>query len=124
MEPLYIQGTDESPTVILDKAAGKFEFSGKSLPEDVKTFYQPILEWLENYSTNPNPDTIVSFKMEYFNSASAKQIMDVLSVFEKIHKSGNKVLIRWHFMSDDEDMEDAGASYEGIVDVPIELVAY
>ncbi len=124
MEPLYLQGTDESPTVILDKLAGKFEFSGKSMPEDVKAYYQPILEWLNQYAENPNPDTVVNFKMEYFNSASAKQIMDVLSIFEKISQAGNKVLIRWHYMTDDEDMEDAGASYQGIVDVPIELIAY
>jgi hypothetical protein len=124
MEPLYVEGTDESPTIILDKSAGKFEFTGKSLPEDVKAFYNPVLEWLDGYIANPNPDTVVSFKMDYFNSASAKQIMDIMSCFEKVYQKGNKVLIRWHFMADDEDMEDAGASYEGIIDVPIELVAY
>lgn len=124
MEALYLEGTDESPKIILDKTSGKFEFSGKSLPEDVKAFYAPVLEWLDGYVSDPNPDTVVNFRMDYFNSASAKQIMDILSCFEKVHKQGKKVLIRWHFLSDDEDMEDAGASYEGIVDVPIELVAF
>jgi hypothetical protein len=124
MEPLYIEGTDESPAIILDKSAGNFEFSGKSLPEDVKAFYNPVLEWLDGYIANPNPDTVVNFRMDYFNSASAKQIMDILTCFEKIYQKGNDVLIRWHFASDDEDMEDAGASYEGIIETPIELIAY
>ncbi|NLK16784.1 MAG: DUF1987 domain-containing protein [Bacteroidales bacterium] len=124
MEPLYIEGTDESPEIILDKSAGNFEFKGKSLPEDVKAFYNPVLEWLDGYIANPNPDTVVNFRMDYFNSASAKQIMDILTCFEKVYQKGNDVLIRWHFASDDEDMEDAGASYEGIVDLPIELIAY
>ena len=124
MNPLYIQGTDESPDIMLDKSAGKFDFSGKSLPEDVKVFYSPVLDWLEQYIADPNPETIVNFKMDYFNSASAKQIMDIMSAFEKVHLKGLKVLIRWHYSEDDEDMEDAGASYEGIVDVPIELISY
>ncbi|MDD2565176.1 MAG: DUF1987 domain-containing protein, partial [Salinivirgaceae bacterium] len=111
MDPLYIEGTDESPDIMLDKSAGKFEFTGKSLPEDVKAFYGPVLDWLDGYIAEPNPETIVNFKMDYFNSASAKQIMDIMTCFEKVHLKGLKVLIRWYFYDDDEDMEDAGASY-------------
>ena len=124
MDPLYIEGTDESPDIMLDKSAGKFEFTGKSLPEDVKAFYGPVLDWLDGYIADPNPETIVNFKMDYFNSASAKQIMDIMTCFEKVHLKGQKVLIRWHYYEDDEDMEDAGSSYDGIIDVPIELISY
>ena len=78
MDPLIIEPTDESPEVILDKENGRFEFGGKSLPEDVKEFYSPILIWLENYVKDPNDETHVKFKFDYFNSASAKQILDIL----------------------------------------------
>ena len=124
MESLIIQPTDESPEVILDKDNGKFEFGGKSLPEDVKEFYSPVHVWLDNYLQDPNNETHVKFKFEYFNSASAKQILDILAVFERIKSKGNEVKIDWYFSEDDEDMEEAGESYGSLVELPINLIAY
>lgn len=124
MEAKRIQGTDESPEVILDKETNEFKFVGKSLPEDVKEFYNPIIDWIGNYVEEPNDETIVEFNMEYFNSASSKQILDILEKFALLNDKGKKIMVKWHFMEDDEDMEDAGESYADIVDVPFELVSY
>ncbi|MBI9066919.1 MAG: DUF1987 domain-containing protein [Salinivirgaceae bacterium] len=124
MEAKRITGTDESPEVILDKGSNEFKFIGKSLPEDVKEFYTPILEWIEAYAEDPNEDTVIEFNMEYFNSASSKQILDVLERFALIVEQGKKVSVKWHYMEDDEDMEDAGESYADIVEIPFELISY
>ncbi|HAM96979.1 MAG TPA: nuclear pore complex subunit [Marinilabiliales bacterium] len=124
MEAKRLAGTDESPEVILDKTTSEFKFTGKSLPEDVKEFYNPILEWIEKYVQNPNEETVVEFNMEYFNSASSKQILDILERFSMLKENGKKVAIKWHYLHDDEDMEDAGESYADIVDVPFELISY
>ena len=124
MDTLKISGTDESPEIILDKITSEMVFSGKSLPEDVKEFYKPVISWLEKYTENPNDITKVEFKLEYFNSASSKQILDILTRFERIHKKGKKVEISWCYQSDDEDMEDAGLAFAGILEVPIKLVHY
>ena len=124
MESKRIPGTDESPEVILDKVTNEFKFTGKSLPEDVKEFYNPILDWIERYVETPNEETVVEFNMEYFNSASSKQILDILERFSHIVGKGKKVSVKWHYMVDDEDMEDAGESYADIVNVPFELISY
>ncbi|MDA3866650.1 MAG: DUF1987 domain-containing protein [Salinivirgaceae bacterium] len=124
MEPLIIEPTDESPEIILDKENGRFEFGGKSMPEDVKEFFGPIHLWLEEYAKEPNDETYVKFKFEYFNSASAKQILDILAFFEKVKEAGKEVKIDWYFLDDDEDMEEAGESYGTLVELPINLVAY
>ncbi|MFO7864436.1 MAG: DUF1987 domain-containing protein [Salinivirgaceae bacterium] len=124
MEPLIIEPTDESPEIILDKGNGRFEFGGKSMPEDVKEFFGPVHHWLEGYAKEPNDETYVKFKFEYFNSASAKQILDILAFFEKVKEAGKEVKIDWYFLEDDEDMEEAGESYGTLVELPINLVAY
>lgn len=123
MEAKRLAGTDESPEVILDKSTNEFKFMGKSLPEDVKEFYTPILNWIEEYVVDPNEETIVEFNMEYFNSASSKQILDILECFALVTEKGKKITVKWHFTEDDEDMEDAGESYADIVDVPFELIS-
>ena len=124
METIKIQGTEDTPKVILDKDSDLMEISGRSLPEDVTSFYEPVLTWLEEYSQNPNKKTIFNFKLVYFNTASSKLLLDILMKLEEIHEAGNDVLIRWHFPEDDEDMEEAGEEYADIVDVPFEQVSY
>jgi hypothetical protein len=124
METIKIQGTEDTPKVTLDKDNDLMEISGRSLPEDVASFYDPVLSWLEEYSQDPNPKTIFNFKLVYFNTASSKLLLDILMKLEEIHENGNDVLIRWHFPEDDEDMEEAGEEYADIVDVPFEQVPY
>jgi len=126
MQVIKIQGSDDTPKVILDANPDNpiFEISGRSLPEDVVAFYEPILEWLDEYAEKPLPKTIFDFKLEYFNTASSKLLLDVLLKLEDMYDNGNDVLVKWHFPDDDEDMEEAGEEYADIVEVPFEQVSY
>ncbi len=124
MEVIKIKGTDDTPNVILDAESNIIEFSGRSLPEDVVTFYAPVLEWIEEYAKSPNPKTEVIFRLEYFNTASSKVLLDILLKFEDILNNGNEVVVQWYFQEDDEDMEEAGEEYSEIVDIPFEMHSY
>jgi hypothetical protein len=124
METIKIQGTEDTPKVILDKDTQVMEISGRSLPEDVASFYDPILTWLEEYAQSPNAKTIFNFKLVYFNTASSKLLLDILMKLEEIHEAGHDVIIRWHYPEDYEDMQEAGEEYADIVDVPFEQVSY
>lgn len=124
METIKIQGTEDTPKIILDAENKILEISGRSLPEDVTAFYEPVLNWLNEYSENPNDKTVFNFKLTYFNTASSKLLLDILMKLEEMHENGNNVLIRWHYPEDDEDMEEAGEEYADIVDVPFEQVSY
>jgi len=124
MNPIVISATEDTPGVRLDAAGDIFEISGRSLPEDVIKFYKPILDWLEEYAQSPNAHTVFDFKLSYFNTASSKIILDILMKLEGMHDAGKSISIKWHFPSDDEDMEEAGKEYAEIVSVPIELVEY
>ncbi len=123
MEVIKIMGTDETPTVMLDAANNLFEISGRSLPEDVSSFYAPIIIWMEKYNQSPNPKTIFNFKLVYFNTASSKVLLDILMKLEELNKGGKEVLVHWHYSEDDEDMKEAGEEYADIVDVPFVQIA-
>ncbi len=123
MEALIIDATDETPQVLLDSADGKFEFTGKSLPEDVAGFYNPILDWLDQYAESPNDSSNFVFKLDYFNTASSKLILDILLKLEEINEEdGKEVLITWYYDEDDEDMEEAGEEYSDMVDIEFKLI--
>ncbi len=124
MEVIKIVGTDDTPSVTLDVANEIFEISGRSLPEDVAAFYEPILDWIERYSEEASGKTVFNFKLVYFNTASSKMILDILLKLEEMYESGKDVMIRWHYPEDDEDMEEAGEEYSDIVEVPFEQISY
>jgi hypothetical protein len=124
METIKIQGSEDTPKIILDAGNDILEISGRSLPEDVSSFYEPVLNWLNEYAENPNKKTVFNFKLTYFNTASSKLLLDILMKLEEMHEKGQEVLIRWHYPEDDEDMAEAGEEYADIVDVPFEQVSY
>jgi hypothetical protein len=122
MEVINIKGTEDTPSVILDKDNGIFEISGRSLPEDVNMFFEPIMDWIDEYAEEPLPVTVFDFKLEYFNTASSKVILDILLKFEEIIESGKEVLVKWHYHEDEEDMLEAGEEYADIVEIPFEYI--
>jgi len=124
MEILNITETFDTPNVFLDPYEPKIEFSGKSFPPDAVKFYEPIFKWIDRYSRSPSAQTIVNLKLDYFNTASSKILLDVLYRFEAIKKEGNNVIIRWYYPQDDEDMEDTGKEFERMVKVPFEHIGY
>ena len=124
MEPIKIAGTEDTPTVTLDKDKELMEISGRSLPEDVASFYDPILNWLDEYSQDPNEKTVFNFKLVYFNTASSKLLLDILMKLEEMYEAGKDVTVVWHYPEEDEDMQEAGEEYADIVDVPFQQVSY
>jgi len=122
MEVINIKGTEDTPNVILDKENDKFEISGRSLPEDVNMFFEPIMDWIDEYSEEPLDKTVFDFKLEYFNTASSKVILDILLKFEEIVENGKDVLVKWHYHEDEEDMLEAGEEYADIVEIPFEYI--
>ena len=124
MEALIIIGTEDSPSVTFDLNENILELAGRSLPEDVNTFYEPVLRWIDEYARDPLPSTVFNFKLAYFNTASSKVILDILTRLEDMIADGHKVLVRWQYLEEDEDMMEAGQEYSEMVDVPFEMVSY
>lgn len=124
IKALRYPAINSSPEVILDKKTNEFIFTGKSFPEDAKLLYRPIITWIEKYVDDPNDNTIIEFNMEYFNSASAKIILDILEIFATVEEKGKSVIIHWHYADVDEDMKYAGELYSEESNIPIKLISY
>ena len=116
MEKLIIEPTANSPRILLDSEERNFEFSGESRPENVRKFYLPVLEWMEAYTAgvegleeDQRPSGLkCMFNFEYFNSTSAKYILDIFKSLNAIHALGIGLDIKWLYEEDDEDMLEVG----------------
>lgn len=123
MEKLQIQKTFESPAVSFDPDNGLLEIEGKLIPENAKRFYNPIMDWLEEYSQKPQSVTQVKLHFYYFNTISSKFILGILRKLDQIYKNGFEVKIEWRYLEDDEDGLEEGEEFSELISVPFEFVA-
>ncbi len=124
MRKLKIEKTEDTPDIILDKENEIFMFSGKSFPENIDIFYGPVLEWISEYMHTPNQKTEIVFKMEYFNTASSKKLLEILVDLEQLLDKNREVVVKWYYSEEDDDMRSAGRKFKQLTRLPIELESY
>ena len=123
MEHLVIAKTDDTPEIDFNPGTKELKISGRSLPEDVTTFYAPVLEWLDELEETAIGELKFIVNLEYFNTASSKLILDILMKLEDIHSGGsNSIEIIWNFDKRDTDMEEAAEEYSELVEVPFQII--
>jgi hypothetical protein len=117
---LYIEPTENTPLVVLDKLNDKFEIIGVSIPQDGREFYQPILDWLNEYSKTPNKSMEFVINLDYFNISSSKMILFILYKLQEIQQNGKEVKVKWFFNS--EELLEAGEDYQFISKLNFEYI--
>ena len=130
MKTINIASTEKSPNVIFDPRKHIFEMEGNSRPENVRDFFYPIIDALKEYfddfikSNHKNDPEIFNFnfKLEYFNSASAKFISDILVIVKNNYENGLKMKINWYFEDGDEDMKEVGEDFSEMISFPFNFI--
>jgi len=124
MEALRIQETHKTPEVLFDPKNEVFEIKGKSIPDDAELFFKDILNWIEDYVSNPNDNTVIKIDLEYFNISSSKRILFLFYKLNELKEKGKNIKIVWHYNEEDEDMFEVGQDYAFMVKIPFDFVSY
>jgi hypothetical protein len=122
MEPLIINKTEDTPQVELDITKGTFYLTGRSLPENAIDFYKPLFSWVEeNMQSVTGKSIVVEIKLEYFNTASSKQIAKLFLQLENFIEKNN-ILIKWYYEKEDNDMLVSGNQYAKFLNLKFEFI--
>ena len=66
-----------------------------------------------------------SIKLDYFNSASSKQIVDMMILLEDVNALPDKeVVVNWGYEKDDDIMKIRGQEMESIIELPFKYHEY
>lgn len=119
MKKLYIKPTDLTPEIYFSPDENIFLIKGSSSPEDVRSLYYPVIEWINvfvddiiegeciRYSKSHPLKFQVNFT--YFNSSTAKFLYDILLDLKRLIPYNIPVIIEWIYDKADIDLKDAGA---------------
>ena len=100
----------------LNKDQGILKISGISMMEDAIDFYSELKQTVSTYLSEPSNYLCIEFELSYFNSSSAKQFVQLLSIVEN-----GRGKVKWIYQKDHKIMFDRGRELEILVDVPFEF---
>lgn len=121
MKSISIKNTKLTPSVILNAKNGLLEIEGSSITDNATEFYQPVLEFINEYVLKPAATTIVNIKLSYITIHSLKCILEILKKLEPVHKKGkSNIVVNWHY--DDSEMLEIGKNYKSILKLPFNLM--
>lgn len=102
MPSFILEATARTPQVTLDPEAGTLLLLGESYPEDVPSFYAEIHDELEAFFTNTDSALHIDIKLTYFNSSSARALMELLDMLDEKAGNGKNIAVTWHCDPDDD----------------------
>ncbi|MBF0124967.1 MAG: DUF1987 domain-containing protein [Magnetococcales bacterium] len=113
MDNIYINSTDRTPEVDFNFTSNHFSLRGESYPEDVPTFFGPLMTAFSKHVKSLDGGSSLEFNFEllYFNSTSAKVVMNLLELLEATASNGAVVTINWRFAADDDNMQELGEEF-------------
>lgn len=124
MESLIINQTTQTPRIAFDAESGNGEIVGVSFPEHANDFYACVNEWVDQFFAEDATRTLhVAFNLNYFNTATTKEIRLLMKHLDKHYTEEKSVRITWFHEEGDEDMEDIGKGYSVSLNVPVSVEA-
>ncbi len=124
MKELTIKKTSNTPGVAFNPETGIMKIEGRSIPENPGDFFDPLIEWLEEYFQQPAEVTKIEMSLEYVNSGSSKYLLGIFRIIKKRHDEGKPCIISWYYEEDDEAIFSLGEHYRNTIKVPFNLIEY
>ena len=112
MQNLEIPATARTPAVKFDFGQSHLKLVGKSYPEDVTEFYNPIFASLDAYLAALGDGRCrFDFELIYLNSSSAKAIMMLMDKLDAAAANGATVDVYWYYDKEDDTMQELGEEF-------------
>lgn len=69
-------------------------------------------------------EIIMDFRLEYFNTSSAKTFFEIFKRLSYLNKNGHKVTVNWYAEENDEDLIETGEDFEELTSLNFNYLFY
>jgi hypothetical protein len=112
MENTYIPARERTPEVDFRFRDNRLALRGEAYPEDAAAFFGPLLKDLAAHCDSiQGQELLVEFQLVYFNTSSAKALMNMIQLLEAAARTGTRVEIRWLYQEDDDVIREFGEDF-------------
>jgi hypothetical protein len=107
MEKFTVDPTSYLPLIEFS-TEGYLKMEGRAIPEDANKLFNPLISFIDELTVT---NVVFDIKLEYFNTASSKKILDLLKHLDS-NENVNEVIVNWYFEEGDEDSVETAEIYE------------
>ncbi|GAA0582639.1 biofilm regulation phosphoprotein SiaC [Halomonas salifodinae] len=94
---LDISGSQSTPIIRSDWAAGRLTMQGDSYPENSYDLFDQVIAWVQGFLTQESRPLRLELGLVYLNTSSVKAMMDIFDLLEEAHEQGRQVSVTWHY---------------------------
>jgi hypothetical protein len=121
LDELHIQPTDKTPEIFLDPE-GTIKIKGRGLIVNRTELPDIVLNWIDIYLLNPAEVTYIIIAFEYLNSFSTSMLVTIIKRVSEVAFQSKKLIIKWFYEEDDEDILERGEYIASSVQIPFEFI--
>lgn len=121
MKELKIAATKNSPEISMSPD-GVIRIKGRSIHENSIEFFKPVDEWVTEYVRDPADVTCIEVNLEYFNSASAKILINLIQKISYVRLKNKKFVINWYYEEGDQDILEGGEFFSSVLNLPFSFI--
>jgi len=118
---IHILPTTNSPEFLF-RPDGMIKIIGRGLYINKTEATEQIMNWIDEYISNPAEITYVIIAFEYLNSFSTMIIVSMLRKLSQVILNSGNLVIQWYYEEDDEDILERGEYISLTLDIPITFI--
>ena len=120
---LEIPKTGSKPCVLIDEERGYLKLEGESFHDNIIEFFAPIRQWLSKHLVSDFTELTFDCSLTYFNSSTAKLLLNILIEMDKAAARGKKIKVNWITSEDNDIIIECGEDFsEGIESLTFNMI--
>jgi hypothetical protein len=112
--------TKDTPGFFLNPD-GMLKINGRGLYQNETDDIKQVMNWIDEYLSNPAETTCLIIAFEYLNSFSTTIIVSLLRKLTTALLQPNKLVIHWYYEEDDEAMIEQGECISSTFNIPMDF---
>ncbi|MDR1735525.1 MAG: DUF1987 domain-containing protein [Oscillospiraceae bacterium] len=106
------QRTGSTPYVYVDEEKGYIKMEGESFHENVIAFFADVNDWLDSFLETDFTELTFDCAMEYFNSSTAKLLLNMILSMDSCASEEKKVTVNWITTEDNDIIIECGEDFQ------------
>lgn len=123
MNNYQIEGSSNSPAVVIDGNRGIVDISGPSDFKFARYFYQNLSRWILAFNLGSSKTRIINIRLTDINESSARWLKYTLEQLDKRSVDSVKPVINWYYSRNNEYIMSMGEKCRKHLNLPFNIIA-
>lgn len=124
MNDFSLPGSQSTPAIQSDWAAGSVSMQGDSYPENSYELFHQVFEWIERFLDEAERPLSLELRLLYLNTSSIKAMMDIFDLLEAAHQQGKAVAVNWYYDRQNERVVELAEEFKEDCSFPFSILSH